>query len=66
MLILRATGGLTSAQDAGRMMETMSFFSIFAAVYLAGAGVRTQSAFQRMQGLHGSTYFTLSLPVSRF
>lgn len=65
-LVLRATGGLTSPQDADRMMGAMSFFSIFAAVYLAGAGVRTQAAFQRMQGLYGSTYFTLSLPVGRF
>jgi ABC-2 type transport system permease protein len=32
---------------------------------LAGAGVRTQPAFQAIKGQHGSMYFTLSLPVSR-
>jgi hypothetical protein len=35
------------------------------AVMLAGAGIATQSAFQQTKGLHGSTLFTLSLPVSR-
>jgi hypothetical protein len=33
---------------------------------LAGAGINTQPAFQSGKGLHGSTIFTLSLPVSRF
>ena len=33
---------------------------------LAGAGINTQPGFQATKGLHGSTYFTLSLPVSRF
>jgi hypothetical protein len=32
---------------------------------LAGAGIATQSAFQATKGLHGSTLFTLALPVSR-
>jgi hypothetical protein len=44
----------------------MPFFSAFSAIYLAGAGIRTQTAFQQTKGLHGSLYFTLSLPVSRF
>jgi hypothetical protein len=66
MLLLRKMGGLASAEDAHRMMGTMSVLLLFAAVYLAGAGIRTQSAFQGTQGLHGSTYFTLTLPVSRF
>ncbi len=34
--------------------------------WLAGAGIATQPAFQASKGLHGSTLFTLSLPVSRF
>ncbi len=55
-----------STEDARGMMAWLSFFSVFAAVYLAGAGVRTQPGFQMTKGLHGSTYFTLSLPVSRF
>jgi hypothetical protein len=32
---------------------------------LAGAGIVTQPSFQAAKGLHGSTLFTLSLPVSR-
>lgn len=47
-------------------MVTVSLFLIFSPVYLAGTGIRTQSGFQAMQGIHGSMYYTLSLPVSRF
>lgn len=32
---------------------------------LAGAGIATQSSLQASKGLHGSTLFTLSMPVSR-
>lgn len=32
---------------------------------LAGAGVRTQPAFQAIKGAHSSMYFTLSMPVTR-
>ena len=32
----------------------------------AGTGIATQPAFQESKGLHESTLFTLSLPVSRF
>ena len=35
-------------------------------IMLAGAGIATQPAFQAVKGVHGSMYFTLSLPVSRF
>jgi hypothetical protein len=59
-------GSLASTEDARRMMGSMSFFSVFAAIYLAGAGIKTQPAFQQTKGLSGSVYFTLSLPVSRF
>ena len=34
-------------------------------LFLAGSGIKTQSA-RMKRGLHGSMYFTLSLPVSRF
>jgi|ERR1017187_1936086 hypothetical protein len=34
-------------------------------VMLAAAGIATQPTFQASKGLHGSTLFTLSLPVSR-
>ena len=32
---------------------------------LAGAGINTQAPFQATRGMHGSTLYTLSLPVSR-
>jgi ABC-2 type transport system permease protein len=34
-------------------------------IMLAGAGINTQPPLQAKRGLHGSTLFTLSLPVSR-
>jgi len=57
--------GVSSTEDANRMIGAMTVLWLFAAVYLAGAGIRTQPSFQAAKGLHGSTYFTLSLPVSR-
>lgn len=59
-------GGLGSRENAGRLMNMLLFLSVFAAVNLAGAGIRTQSPVRAGRGLHGSVYFTLSLPVSRF
>jgi hypothetical protein len=41
-------------------------FSLVVYTWLAGAGIVTQPGFQATKGLHGSTLFTLSLPVSRF
>jgi hypothetical protein len=37
----------------------------FAAMFLAGAGVNTQTGFRNESGFHKSMLFTLSLPVSR-
>ncbi len=59
-------GGLGSVEHARNLMGVLTFLSIFAAVNLAGAGINTQSSFRRTRGLHGSMYFTLSMPVSRF
>ena len=56
---------LTSVQDAQRMMGAMAVLLMFGAVYTAGAGIRTQAAFSGTKNLHGSMYYTLSLPVSR-
>lgn len=39
--------------------------AIWTAVLLAGSGIATQPVFNASKGLHGSTLFTLSLPVSR-
>ncbi|HEX4164073.1 MAG TPA: hypothetical protein VHZ55_01245 [Bryobacteraceae bacterium] len=66
MLLLQlASGGLASMKAVNMAMFVISMFLVFAAVYLAGAGIRTQSGIQALPGLHGSTYYTLSLPVSR-
>jgi hypothetical protein len=57
--------GIRSPAEAGTVMTLVAFLWLFCAVVLAGAGIRTQSPIQGTKGLHGSTYFTLSLPVSR-
>jgi hypothetical protein len=59
-------GGLGSAEHARNLMMMQCFLGIMTAINLAGAGIRTQSAFLKKAGLHGSTHYTLSLPVSRF
>ncbi|MGP8174692.1 MAG: hypothetical protein ACLP7O_09120 [Terracidiphilus sp.] len=38
---------------------------IFAAIFLAGSGVNSQTTYAATSGFHGSMLFTLSLPVSR-
>ena len=46
----------------------VGFFALYYSmipVLLAGSGIKTQSN-RATKGLHGSVYFTLSLPVSRF
>jgi len=65
-LALIWASGVPSVEAARNLMVTISFFLIFTPVYLAGTGIKTQSGFQAMQGIHGSMYYTLSLPVSRF
>lgn len=42
-----------------------AIFLLFAPLMLAGSGIKTEPVFQPIKGLHGSMYFTLSLPVSR-
>jgi hypothetical protein len=44
---------------------TFTVFAVILYTWLAGAGINTQPGFQATKGLHGSTLFTLSLPVSR-
>jgi ABC-2 type transport system permease protein len=53
-------------KPAGGLVVLANTFAVVIYAMLAGAGVNTQSAFQATRGLHGSTLFTLSLPVSRF
>jgi len=44
----------------------MTIAAAMFSIMLSGAGIATQPSFQATKGLHGSTLFTLSLPVSRF
>lgn len=50
----------------GIAMFSIPSFVVVMCTMLAGAGIITQPSFQAAKGLHGSTLFTLSLPVSRF
>jgi hypothetical protein len=56
---LIAPAGLTGLAVAA------TFIVAVIPVLFAGAGIATQPAFQATKGLHGSTQFTVSLPVSR-
>jgi hypothetical protein len=50
------------------MAGGIGFFALYYSLVpllLAGSGIKTQ-ALQARKGLHGSMYFTLSMPVSRF
>jgi len=51
---------------SGPLVGATMLPAMFAAFLLAGAGVKTQlGGLQRSKGLHGSMYYTLSLPVTR-
>ncbi|HEY1755058.1 MAG TPA: hypothetical protein VGG72_06650 [Bryobacteraceae bacterium] len=56
---LKEPAGLTG------LAISATFIAVTTPMLLAGAGIATQPAFQATKGLHGSTHFTLSLPVSR-
>lgn len=43
----------------------MGSFVTVMSTWFAGAGIASQGSFQFLKGLHGSTQYTLSLPVSR-
>jgi hypothetical protein len=60
-LIFVAAGRGGSSVLLGNAAVVVALFSIM----LAGAGINTQPALQATKGLHGSTLYTLSLPVSR-
>src|SRR5215471_6937091 len=49
-----------------KLVNALAFIFAFIAIMLGGAGINTQAAFRATKGLHGSMYFTLALPVSRF
>src|SRR3954465_11017502 len=55
-----------AAAGSGPLVGATMIPAMFAALLLAGAGVKTQlGGLQRSRGLHGSMYYTLSLPVTR-
>ncbi len=54
-----------SLAQAEAFVGLLAMYYSVGALFLAGSGIKTQSA-QIRKGLHGSMYFTLSLPVSRF
>jgi hypothetical protein len=58
--------GVHSEFVAARLIDGLAMFWLVPAVMLAGDGIKTQPALQATKGLHGSAFFTLSLPVSRF
>src|SRR5215475_9517923 len=55
-----------AAAGLGPLVGATTIPAMLAALLLAGAGVKTQlGGLQRSKGLHGSMYYTLSLPVTR-
>lgn len=63
-LLFVSNGGSNDAPILGAA-AVLSMCAALTALLLAGAGVATQSALLATRGLHGSTLYTLSLPVSR-
>jgi hypothetical protein len=57
---------MDSSSAAGRIfLGTLSLFLTVFPLMLAGEGINTKASFRPNRGLHGSTLFTLSMPVSR-
>lgn len=65
LYLMRATAAPPGARPASLFSLTAATFAVLLYTWLAGAGINTQPSFQATKGLHGSTLFTLSLPVSR-
>jgi hypothetical protein len=64
--ILRHIDPPLSHADAEGLLNLLTVNLLLIPVMLAGAGISTQrTLFGTAKGLHGSMYFTLSLPVSR-
>ena len=65
--VLTMTGDPPPAGEGlGPLIGVTTIPAMAAAFWLAGAGVKTQlGGLRRSKGLHGSMYYTLSLPVKR-
>lgn len=64
LLVTQSAGGAKAAVRGVILMAGMS--ALLICVFLGAAGIVTQQSLQAAKGLHGSTLFTLTLPVSRF
>jgi hypothetical protein len=64
MFITQSYGG--SKVDVRVVFFTAGTSMWLICVFVAAAGIATQQSLQAAKGLHGSTLFTLTLPVSRF
>jgi hypothetical protein len=64
-LFLRHNLGTTPQGIFAFAQFTTPLLVVMIYAMLAGAGVATQPSFVAVKGIHGSTLFTLSLPVSR-
>jgi hypothetical protein len=67
---MHSAGAHASASSASGLAAALAsnvipFFTVMVCAFLAGAGITTQAPFRASKGLHGSTLFTLSMPVSR-
>lgn len=65
LYLMRAIAAPPGPKPAAVFELTAVTFAALLYSWLAGAGINTQPSFQVTKGLHGSTQFTLSLPVSR-
>jgi hypothetical protein len=63
--LMRTAAAPPGARPAAVFGLTATTLATLLYTWLAGAGINSQPSFQATQGLHGSTLFTLSLPVSR-
>jgi hypothetical protein len=63
--LMRTTAAPPGARPAAVFGLTATSFAVLLYTWLAGAGINTQPSLQAVKGLHESTLFTLSLPVSR-
>jgi hypothetical protein len=60
-----ASARSVSGLAAGLASHVIPLFTVMICAFLGGAGIATQAPFKASKGLHGSTLFTLSMPVSR-
>lgn len=63
--LMRTIAAPPGPRPASAFGLTAAVLTALLYTWLAGAGINTQPSFQAAKGLHGSTLFTLSLPVSR-